>query len=171
MESPVVEFPNKVTGTVLNQIDEDICDDAGCLDGHDSRWGELLSKNIVVTRLDPGLVVGFVGLGRGRHCGIGTIIEDRGHDVGVGRSGAASTIRDGAAHPDGGVRRQIGGDDDVGTLPDTECEDVGDEGGDGDEVLGDDGEVVLVNGELLHAFRAPIDDSHAVGLACNELEG
>jgi len=104
VESAVVQFPNEVTSAVLDEIDEDVGDDAGCLDGHDSGWGELLGKNIVVARLDPSLVVGCVGLGCGCDCGIGAVVEDRGHDIGVCGTSAASTIGNGAAHPDGGVR-------------------------------------------------------------------
>ena len=171
VESAVVQFPNEVTSAVLDEIDEDVGDDTGCLDHHRGGRCELLGKKVVVTRLNPRLVVGFVGLGCRCERGVCAVIENCSHDVGIGRTSAASTIGDGTAHPHGSVGGQVCRHDDVGTLPDTECENVGDEWRNRDEVLGDDREVVLVNGELLHAFRAPIDDSHAVSLSCDELEG
>lgn len=94
------------------------------------------------------------------------VVVDGGEGVGLG-----TLVADhGAAHPEAGARGLIGLDENVGALSDTEGDDLGLVGADGDVVVGDDGHHVPVDGEALDAVGTRVHEAQAVDLAGLELE-
>lgn len=83
---------------------------------------------------------------RGRVGGAGGVVaDDAGDVIGVGVGGAGAHPLSAEPVVAGGL---VGLDNHVVALADADGDGVGDEGLNGDEVVGDDGEVVAVDGEL-----------------------
>lgn len=109
------------------------------------------------------LVVAVVTVREARGCGVGhvdaLVVEDTGdvHRVLVGARARA--------HGDGAqpvvARVLVGLDNDVVALADADAEGVGGEGLDGYQVRGDDGEVVVVNGEAKVRVEGRVDEAQA----------
>ena len=97
------------------------------------------------------------GRGGGGFGGVGLLIVDGGESVGLfGQITGGAEI---GTHPDGGIRRAGGGDEDVGSLAHPKSDDVGGVGNNGDEVVGNDGHVQAVDCETLETFGASVDKS------------
>lgn len=134
----------------------------GLGNGH-AEDGDRLGDVVVGTRLGVGHVPGLAG---GRGVAVLVVVDD-GEGVGLASLRAGGQ---GAAHPETGARGLVGLDEDVGALTDTEGDDLGLVGADGDVVVGDDGHHVLVDGEALDAVRSRVHEAQAVDLAGLELE-
>lgn len=112
------------------------------------------------------MLCGHVGLGVGNGVGVGVFVV-YGCDC-VGRDAVVESTAVGAelgTHPVcvAGLTSRF--HDDIGTLTNTQSDDIGLKWFDWDEILGDDGELVTIDAELLDTFGASVYQAEQVLLA------